>query len=129
MFKRQLFMLAAAGILAGAATASSASLSGAYRATIAGKPAALNGRWRLEFLPRGVYHIIRNGNVVVVGRTTNVGTRRLKFRDFSGSYACSAAEGNGTYRYSLVRKRLRFTAVTDNCRGRKLVLTTKPFLK
>lgn len=128
MFRRTLSALLALGVFAGVATASS-SLSGTYRATITGKPAALNGKWRLEFLPRSVVHIVRNGKVVVVGKAIRTGTRRLKLSDRSGSYACSAAEGTGLYSYTVSGKRLTFRAVADKCIGRKLLLTTKPFVK
>jgi hypothetical protein len=129
VLKRQLSVLLAFGLLAGVATASSSTLSGTYKATITGKPAPLNGRWRLEFLPRGVVHVVRNGKLVVVGRATRIGTRRLKVSDRSGSYACSAAEGNGVYTYRAAGRRLTFRAVADRCIGRKLVFTTKPFIK
>ena len=122
-------MLLVFGLLTGAATASSAALRGTYKATITGKPAALNGRWKLEFKARGVFHLVRNGHRVVAGTTARVGPRRIKFRDRSGSYACSAAERNGTYRYTFVGKRLVFVMVADKCVGRRLVLTTKSFVK
>jgi hypothetical protein len=119
----------ALGLLAGVATASSSTLSGTYTATITGKPAPLNGKWRLEFRPRGVVHIVRNGKLVVVGKVVQTGIRRLKLSDRSGSYACSIAEGNGIYTYRVVDRRLTFRAVADKCTGRKLILTTKPFVK
>jgi hypothetical protein len=128
VLKRSLSVLLALGFLAGVAGASSSALSGTYRATITGKPAALNGKWQLEFRPRGVVHLVRNGQLVVVGKATRIGTRRLKLSDRSGPYACSAAEGNGVYTYRVARRRLTFTLVADKCVGRKLVLTTKPFV-
>jgi hypothetical protein len=120
------------GLLSGAATASSSALSalsGTYKATITGKPAALNGKWKLEFRRTRVLHLVRNGSLVVVGTATRIGPRRLKIRDRSGSYACSAAEGNGISTYKADGKRLTFRVVADRCVGRKLVLTTKPFIK
>src|SRR3954470_10300968 len=86
------------GLFAGVATSSS-TLSGTYKATITGKPAPLNGKWRLDFRPRGVVHIVRNGKLVVVGKVVLIGIRRLRLSDRSGSYACSTAEGNGIYTY------------------------------
>jgi hypothetical protein len=128
VLKRSLPILLALAFLAADATASSSALSGTYRATIAGKPAALNGKWQLQFRSREVVHLVRNGHLVVVGRATRIGTHRLKFRDRSGSYACSAAEGNGVYTYRVSGRRLTFTLVADKCVGRRLVLTTKPFV-
>ena len=128
MLKRSLPVLLALGFIAGVATAASFALSGTNRATITGKPAALNGKWQLRFRPRGVVHLVRNGHLVVVGKASRIGTQRLKFNDRSGSYACSAA-GNGIYRYRVAGRRLTFTLVADKCVGRKLVLTTKPFVK
>jgi hypothetical protein len=128
VLKRSLSVLLALGFLTGVATAYSSALSGTYRATIAGKPAALNGKWQLRFRPRGIVHLVRNGRLVVVVQATRIGTHRLQLRDRSGSYACTAAEGNGIYTYRVAGRRLTFTSVADKCVGRKLVLTTKPFV-
>jgi hypothetical protein len=128
VLKRSLPLLLALGFLAGVAPASWSALSGTYRATIAGKPAALNGKWQLQFRARGVVHLVRNGRLVVVGKATRIGTRRLKLTDRSGSYACSVAEGNGLYTYRVAGRRLTFTLVSDKCIGRRLVLTAKPFV-
>jgi hypothetical protein len=116
-------------LLAAGASASSYSLSGSYRATIRGKPAPLDGKWRLEFLPASVVHTFRNGKLVVVGKAVRIGPKRLAFSDHSGSYACRPSEGKGTYVYALSRRRLTFRVVKDKCVGRKLVLTTKPFVR
>ena len=121
MLKLPLTALLALALLAGVATASSSTLSGTYKATITGKPAPLNGKWQLEFLPKGVVHIVRNGRLVVVGRVVFTGAGRATLSDRSGSYACSAAEGNGVYTYAVTGRRLTFTAVADKCVGRKLV--------
>jgi hypothetical protein len=129
MLRLSLCVLLALSSTAGLAKAASSALSGTYKATISGKPAPLDGRWRLEFLPKRVVHIVRNQRLVVIGTATSVGTRRLKFVDRSGAYACSAAEGNGVYTYKRVGRRLTFKAIRDKCVGRKLVLTTKPFIR
>ncbi len=50
MLKLPLLTLLALSLTTAVATASSP-LSGTYRATITGKPAPLNGRWQLRFLP------------------------------------------------------------------------------
>jgi len=129
LLKRLISVLLAFGLLAGVATASTLSLHGTYRVTITGKPAPLNGKWRLEFLSRSTVHLVRNGKLVVVGKAIRIGIRRLRVSDRSGSYACSTAEGNGVYTYRVDGGRLTFRAVADKCIGRKLVLTTKPFVK
>lgn len=120
--------LVAVVLFAGAATATSSLLSGTYTATITGKPAPLNGKWQFKFLPRSEVRVIRNGRVVVVGKAVVTGSR-VKFTDRSGSYACSAAEGAGVYTFRLAGARLTFKPVADKCVGRKLILTTKPFVK
>ena len=127
MLKWSLVALLALGLGMGVATASSP-LSGTYRATITGKPAPLNGRWQLRFLPGNAMHVVRNGKIVVVGRAIVTGSR-VRVSDRSGSYACSAAEATGVYVYTVVGRRLTFKAVADRCVGRKLVLTTKPYVK
>jgi hypothetical protein len=116
-------------LAAAAGAAPSSSLHGSYKTKIRGKLAALNGNWRLEFRSRSTLHTLRNGHLVIVGKAVPVGARRLKISDLSGPYACSRSEGNGVYTYTLSHKRLTFTAVADKCVGRKLVLTTRPFVK
>lgn len=116
-------------VLAAGASASSYSLAGTYKATITGKPAPLDGKWRLAFRSGGVVHTFRNGRLVVVGKTVRISPHRLSFSDQSGSYACKPSEGKGTYAYAVSGRRLTFTVVRDKCVGRKLVLTTKPFLR
>ena len=128
MTRRLLLLLLVFCVASASAVASSSALLGAYKATITGKTAALNGKWRLEFKPKGRVHLYRNGRLVVVARATNVG-RRLKIEDRSGSYACGRGERVGTYGYKAVGKRLTFTVISDNCVGRKAVLTTKPFVR
>ena len=129
MFKRPLLIVLAFGLLTGVATASSFSLQGTYRTTITGKPAPLDGKWQLKFLSGNTVRTVRNGKLVIVAKATRIGIRRLRFSDLSGSYACSRAEGNGIYTYRLASTRLTFRVVADKCIGRKLVLTTKPFVK
>jgi hypothetical protein len=128
VLKWLLVTVLALGLAAGVATASLLTLSGTYRVTITGKPAPLNGKWEFKFLPRSAVRVVRNGKTVVFGIAVVRGSR-VRFSDRSGSYACSAAEGTGTYVYSVVGKRLTFKAVADRCVGRKLILTTKPFVK
>lgn len=127
MRKWPVTVVLALGLLAGVATASSA-LSGTYRVTITGKPAPLNGKWQLKFLPGDELRVVRNGRVVVVAKAIVNGSR-VKVIDRSGSYACSVAEGTGVYTYKVAGTRLTFKAVADKCVGRKLILTTKPFVK
>ena len=129
MLKRLLVLLLVLGLVCGVASASTSSLRGTYKATIAGKPAALNGKWQLEFRPNGVLHVRRKGKLVVLSKTTSSGTRRFKVHDRSGPYACSRSEGDGAYTYKFVDRRLLFSAVKDKCVGRKLVFTTKPYTK
>jgi hypothetical protein len=120
----------AVGALTAAATASPLSgPHGSYTAKISGTSAALNGKWRLQFLSKNVVHTFRNGHRVIVGKAVPIAGRRLRISDRSGSYACTRSEGNGVYAYTLSHNRLTFTVVADKCVGRKLVLTTKPFLK
>jgi hypothetical protein len=71
------------------------------------QPAALNGRYELRFLAANRIHLVRNGKVVVVGRTTIVGNR-VTFVDLSGLYVCTTSEGKtGIYKYRLAGRRLR----------------------
>jgi len=127
MLKWPLLTLLALSLTAGVATASSP-LSGTYRATITGKPAPLNGRWQLRFLPGNALRVVRNNKIVVFGRAVVTGSR-VTVTDRSGPYVCSTAERTGVYVFSVVGKRLTFKTVADRCVGRKLILTTKPFVR
>jgi hypothetical protein len=128
MIKRVLPILVCVGILTNVALAAS-SLSGTYKATISGKPAALNGRWQLQFRANSVVHTLRDGKLVVVGKASWLSNRHVRFTDRSGPYACSSSEGSGTYGYRLSDGRLIFQVIRDKCVGRKLVLTTRPFIR
>ena len=130
MVMRLIPIVLAVGALTLPATAwPSSGPHGVYTTKITGKPAALNGRWRIEFLSGNVVHTFRNGHLVIVGKAVPIGGHRLRISDRSGSYACSRSEGTGVYAYRLSRNRVTFSAVTDKCVGRKLVLTTKPFVR
>ncbi len=130
MTAKPLLVLLAAGTCAAAATAASGSPSGTHSATLTGaKPAALNGRWQVDFGTSRALRIVRNGKVVVLSTATPLAGRHLRIHDVFGPYACSKSDGDGVYRYALAGRRLTFTTVSDLCIGRKLVLTTKPFLK
>jgi hypothetical protein len=115
-------------LVAGAATAAPPILTGVYKTTITGQPAPLNGRWQLKFLPGKVIRAVRNGKTVVNGTTLFTG-HRMKVTDRSGSYACGTGERSGLYTYRLAGSKLIFKTVSDKCVGRKLLLTTKPFVK
>ena len=96
-----------------------------FTATVSGKsPRFLNGPWRLTFAPGGRYttehplnEVVARGRIAVSGGTVTFGTE-------TGSVACSTA---GRYRWSYGAGLLRFTAVSDACGGREIVLTAKPF--
>ena len=120
--------LLALGLAAGVAAAAAAVSTVTYKTTITGKPAPLNGKWQLRFLPGKTLHTVRNGKIVVVA-TAVFTDRRMTVSDRSGSYACGADERTGVYTYRLIGRRLTFKAVADKCVGRKLLLTTNPFLK
>jgi hypothetical protein len=98
-----------------------------FTATLSGKsPRFLNGAWRLTFLASGRYttehplnEVGARGRIVVSGST-------VTFKGESGPLACPPGTA-GRYRWSYSGGRLRLTAVTDACGGRKIVLTAKPF--
>jgi hypothetical protein len=110
---------------AGAAPAASGFPAGTFTASLSGKsPRFLNGAWRLTFSPGGRYatehppgDLVARGRLVVSGGTVTFGKE-------TGSVACSTS---GRYRWSYAGGLLRFTAVSDACGGREIVLTAKPF--
>jgi hypothetical protein len=129
MRKWSVAALCAFSLLAATASASAAPpLTGTYKVTIAGQAPPLNGTWQIKLLPAGAVDIVRNGHVVVVGRAV-VTSSRITFSDHSGSYSCPPPDATGRYTYKLSGKRLTFKPIADKCAGRKLILTTKAFVK
>jgi outer membrane protein assembly factor BamB len=129
MRKWSIAVLCAFGLVPATAGASTAPpLTGTYKVTIAGQAPPLDGTWQLKFLPAGAVNILRNGHVVVVGRAVVAGGR-VTFSDRSGSYACPPPDATGRYTYKLTGRRLTFRPIADKCTGRKLILTTKAFVK
>jgi hypothetical protein len=115
----------AALALVGAASAGGGFPAATFTATVSGKsPRFLNGGWRLTFAPGGRYttehppnDVVARGRVAVSGGTVTFGRE-------TGSVACSTA---GRYRWTYAGGVLRFTAVSDACGGREIVLTARPF--
>jgi hypothetical protein len=113
---------------ASGANAATLAPTGSYRTTITGKPAPLNGKWQITFLPGSALRVARNGKVVVAG-TAVFANGRMTVKDRSGSYACGPGERKGSYTYRLAARRLTFKALSDKCVGRKLFLTANPFVR
>jgi hypothetical protein len=115
----------AALALAGPASAGNGFPAATFTAAVSGKsPRFLNGPWRLTFAPGGRYttehplnDVVARGRIAVSGGTVTFGRE-------TGSVACATA---GRYRWSYADGLLRFTALSDPCGGREIVLTAKPF--
>jgi hypothetical protein len=96
-----------------------------FEARLAGQsPRFLNGSWRLSFFPGGRYtsehplnEVVARGRIVVSGGTVTFGRE-------TGSLACARA---GHYHWKYKGGLLRFSAISDACGGREIVLTAKPF--
>jgi len=87
-------------------------------------PRFLNGPWRLSFFQGGRYttehplnEFVARGRIVVSGRTVAFGRE-------TGSVACKTV---GRYHWTYKGGLLRFSAISDACGGREIVLTAKPF--
>jgi hypothetical protein len=114
-----------AATAAAAATAGSGFPPHTFTATVSGKsPRFLNGAWRLTFSAGGRYttehplnQVVARGRIAVAGGTVVFGKE-------TGALACSTP---GRYRWAYAGDVLRFTAVSDACGGRQIVLTAKPF--
>jgi hypothetical protein len=115
----------AALALVAPATAGNGFPAATFTATVSGKsPRFLNGAWRLTFAPGGRYTTEHPPDEVVARGRLAVSAGTVTFGKETGSVACSTA---GRYRWSYAGGLLRFTAVSDACGGREIVLTAKPF--
>ena len=96
-----------------------------FVATLSGKsPRFLNGPWRLSFFQGGRYttehplnELVARGRIIVSGRTVAFGRE-------TGSVPCKTV---GHYHWTYKGGLLRFSAISDACGGREIVLTAKPF--
>ena len=92
------------------------------------KPAALNGTWTIAIAPSGRYGIYKAGRKLVIGSVRTTGKRAV-FVDQAGPSACPAEQAVGIYRWKRVRSRLTLTPISETCRGRRVVLSSRPLLK
>jgi hypothetical protein len=127
-------------VLVGGAVALSAPSRGTYTMSIAAAdnlpdvPAEVrsifNGRWELTFAKGNMYHILKDGRLVVEGRLTSA-EEQLTLTDEKGMLACIQPPGmeTGTYEWSYQQPELTFTSVEDKCAGRRAVLTLHPWRK
>lgn len=103
--------------------------AGTYTTSITGKkPAALNGTWLISIATTGRYGTYKAGRRLVTGSLTTIGKRAV-FVDQAGPSACPAAQAVGIYRWKRVGKRLTLTPVSERCRGRRVVLSSRPLLR
>jgi hypothetical protein len=109
---------------------------GVYTCTIAASEvldeyAYIAGTSRLTFRPDATWNLILNGESVVDGRFSISGNR-ISITDVSGYHSCShvgPAYATGTYTWSVDGTALSFAVVSDNCTGRTVGMTTKPFIR
>jgi hypothetical protein len=106
-------------------------LGGTLRTQITSGPAALHGAWWLTFDASGKHYWIAKGTSrtrVVHGAASQPSTHTVTFTDQGGPYACRGAQATGRYTWRATGTRIVFTAVRDGCAGRRLILTSRPFL-
>jgi hypothetical protein len=127
-------------VLVGGTVGPSAPRLGRYTMSIAAEdilpnvPAEIrsnfDGRWELTFAKGNVYHISKDGRIVVEGRLTST-KKQLALTDEKGALACTQQPGmeTGTYRWGYQQQELTFTVVEDKCEGRRAVLTLHPWRK
>jgi hypothetical protein len=128
--KLRALVVVVAVALPGVALAGSAAaiLTGTFAKRISGKPAALNGSWKLKLRSDGTFEIVRNGTVVVRGEAAGV-RGKLAIGDRSGPYRCRGRERAALYNYTLKAKKLTLKPVVESCAGRRALLTTGRFTK
>jgi hypothetical protein len=127
-------LVAAAVLVLGAATLAQARpqrLGGTLRTQITSGPAALHGTWWLAFDANGTHYWIGKGPAktrVVHGAASQPSTHIVTFTDEGGPYACRGAQASGRYSWRAAGTSIVFKALKDGCAGRRLILTSRPFL-
>jgi hypothetical protein len=127
-------LVAAAVLVLGAvalAQARQERLGGTLRTQITSGPTALHGTWWLTFDTSGTHYWIAKGSAktrVVHGAASQPSAHTVTFTDQGGPYACRGAQAIGRYSWRASGTRIVFTAVKDGCAGRRLILTSRPFL-
>jgi hypothetical protein len=120
-------LLAAPAVAAG--STAKVPFAGKYVTAIAGKkPAGLNGNWTIAIAPGGRFGIYKSGRKLVTGSVRTAGARAV-FVDQAGPAACPAEQAVGIYRWKRAGSRLTLTPVSETCRGRRVVLSSRPLLR
>jgi hypothetical protein len=89
--------------------------------------ATVNGdEWALRFDGKGKVIVTHKDNEVVEGKYKVV-KDEVEFTDVKGPYAEKGAAKTGTYQWKLADKKLTFTKVKDEARGRSGTLTSGPW--
>ena len=102
---------------------------GRYATVITGKkPVSLDGLWTISIAPSGRYGIYKAGRKLVTGSVKTTGKRAV-FVDQGGPAACPAVQAVGVYRWKRVGSRLTLTPLSETCRGRRVVLSSRPLLR
>ena len=92
-------------------------------------PVGMVGDWQIAFETGGVYRVLRNGNVRVLGEYRTVADT-VYLVDKSGAMACGATAGPSTYVWkNEADGSLTLIAVKDECRGRLRLMTLRPMVK
>ena len=108
------------------AAAAKIPIAGTYTTTVAGKnPAALKGTWTISIAPSGRYGIYKSGQRLITGSAKTIGAR-VTFVDQGGPAACRGAQAVGVYRWKLTAGLLTLTPLSEQCPGRRIVLSSRP---
>jgi hypothetical protein len=91
-------------------------------------PEGMVGDWQVVFETGGVYRVIRNGNVRVLGEFRSVADT-VYLVDKSGTMACGATAGSTYVWKGEPDGSLTLIAVKDECRGRQRLMTLRPLVK
>ena len=86
----------------------------------------LNATWKIALLAHS-FTLSRNGAGAVAGSLQVVGNRII-LHDVGGQFACTGAQITGTYGWHLSGSRLTLTRFSDQCVGRRTVLS-HPFTR
>lgn len=98
---------------------------GTYESVISGTRSELDGAWALTIEPEGRFQIALDGQPAVTGSYFYDGGRII-FTDESGPMMCAAGVTSGSYLWKLEKDRLELLVVTDECPGRRGILTRQP---
>ncbi len=112
-------MAAMAGVLAGCGATVSNRPTGSYETHVPGKAGDFGGQWTITFARNGDSSVLKHNGVVFANEQVSFQKSSAFFKTNPGPNDCP---GYGTYGWKLAGTRLQFTADSETCPVRSVVL-------